>query len=46
MSPFALYLFSIAISWSRSSGPSKPFFLNDCGLYQMTLFEFAFAGNP
>ena len=44
--PFCLYFFVSATSCAQVFGALKWYCLNDCGLYQMTLFEFAFAGTP
>src|SRR5919201_590668 len=44
--PFALYFFVNATSCAQVFGALKWYCLNDCGLYQMTLFEAALAGTP
>ena len=46
VSPFASYCLVISRSWSHVVGISKPFCWKDFGLYQMTLYEFAFATTP
>ena len=44
--PFALYFFVIASSCAHVFGILKWYYLNESGLYQMTLFEAALAGTP
>jgi len=41
-----LYFFVIASSWAHVVGILNLYFLNESGLYQITLFEFALAGTP
>ena len=44
--PFALYAFVNESSCAHVFGILKWYFLKESGLYQMTLFEFAFTASP